>query len=430
MATAPQKILVVCSLTRDVRELLLLPNQKNYDFIFHDSKSTSLQQLVCEEGKKQDKAADILRTIDDLITTYQNESLAGVISSDDYPGITIASIVAKALKLPGPDPESVLLCQHKYYSRVAQQKYVPNAVPNFSLLDPQAMSENINPPLPFPFFIKPVKSFFSCFAKPILSLEEFHSSTNEFPSLKFLKPFNELLKKHTKLKYNSNYFIAEELLEGHQGTIEGFAFKGDFGFFGIVDSIMYPGTMSFERFVYPSSLPQNIQERMATIAEECMRGIGFDNGLFNIEFFYNPRNDTLKIIEINPRIASQFADLYEKVDGINSYEALVAIATGKKPTIKKRQGPFKLAASCVLREFENKLVLNVPDKETMQKMQEKFPSTRFEIFAHKGKRLSSELQDGQSYRYCLIHLGANNPQDLQNKLSKCIKELNFQFVKP
>ena len=41
--------------------------------------------------------------------------------------------------------------------------------------------------------------------------------------------------------------------------------------------------------------------------------------MFNIEMMYDAATDRIGIIEINPRMASQFADLYEKVDGTNSY---------------------------------------------------------------------------------------------------------------
>lgn len=422
-----KQILVVCPVSRDRRELLSLGLDHSYSYIFHNFTSDNLKKLIFEDANEPGKMDDILTIIDHLIKTYRDEKLAGVISSDDYPGAIIASILAHALKLQGPHPELVLLCQHKYYSRLAQKKYVPHAVPNFVLVDPFSLDQHADPPLPFPFFLKPVKSFLSCFATTISSHAELLVSKKNFPPAEFLEPFNMLLKKHTKLQYNSDYFIAEELLKGHQATIEGYVYQGDIHILGIVDSIMYPGTISFERFIYPSSLPQDVQERMSSIAAQCMQGIGFDNGMFNIEFFYDPIEDSLKIIEINPRIANQFADLYEKVDGFNSYDILLAIATGEKPKLKKRQGAYKLAASCVLRMFENKIAVNVPDESCIKKIQNKFPGARIEVLAHRGNRLSNELQDGKSYRYCILQLGAKDNQDLETKISQCVKEMNFQF---
>lgn len=421
-----QKILIICPCFRDRRELLAMPSSSAYSFIFHDFISDYLEEFVFDNAIDEGRDDNILNTIDQIIDTYKNDSLSGVIASDDYPGSTIASVVAKELQLPGPDPRAVLLCQHKYYSRVAQQKYVPEAVPAFSIVDPLTMKQQ-PPPLPFPFFIKPVKSYFSCNANMIKSLEDLLSLNNHVPSQAFFKPFNQLLSRYTDFKYDGHHLIAEELMTGHQCTFEGCMYHGKMYALGVVDSIMYPGTMSFKRFEYPSSLPQDVQQRMESISSRCMQGMGFDNGMFNIEFFYDADNNTLKIIEINPRMASQFADLYEKVDGTNSYQVALDIATGKPPKLQKRQGYFQVAASCALRTFEDKVVHSIPDEECIKALQQTYPYTRIEIFGKKGYPLSHELQDGKSYRYAIVNLGANSKEEMDIKLSKCISKMNIQL---
>ena len=123
---------------------------------------------------------------------------------------------------------------------------------------------------------------------------------------------------------------------------------------------MFPGTLAFSRFDYPSHLPDSVQARMGEIATTTMRGLGFDNGIFNIEMMYDVEDDRISIIEINPRMASQFADLYEKVDGTNSFAVLLDIAQGETPRFTRRQGRYAFAASCVLRSFEDYLVAAVP----------------------------------------------------------------------
>ena len=65
---------------------------------------------------------------------------------------------------------------------------------------------------------------------------------------------------------------------------------------GVVDAIYFPGSTSFQRFEYPSRLPQAIQDRMGAVAKKVMPGIGFDDGLFNIEFIYNAAADTVHIV--------------------------------------------------------------------------------------------------------------------------------------
>ena len=55
-----------------------------------------------------------------------------MISTDDYPGSALAAAIAKRLGLPGPDPAVILICQHKYLSRVAQAELVPRGRPALS----------------------------------------------------------------------------------------------------------------------------------------------------------------------------------------------------------------------------------------------------------------------------------------------------------
>ena len=169
-----------------------------------------------------------------------------------------------------------------------------------------------------------------------------------------------MLERHTGQSIGSKRLIAEGILKGAQVTVEGYAFGGKASVMGIVNSIMFPGTIAFSRFDYPSRLPEDVQAHMADIAVALMQGLGFDNGLFNIEMMYDSDTGRIAIIEINPRMASQFADLYEKVDGTSSYQVLLDIAEGRAPRFTRRQGRYTFAASCVLRAFADHRVPRHP----------------------------------------------------------------------
>jgi hypothetical protein len=45
--------------------------------------------------------------------------------------------------------------------------------------------------------------------------------------------------------------LCEDLVGGEQFTVDGFVYGNEVTILGIVDSIMYPGTMSFASFEYP-----------------------------------------------------------------------------------------------------------------------------------------------------------------------------------
>ena len=199
---------------------------------------------------------------------------------------------------------------------------------------------------------------------------------------------------------------------------------------GIVDSIMYPGTISFKRFEYPSSLSPTVKKRMEDIAGKLAAGIGFSDGIFNMEFFYDPQDDSIKIIEVNPRMASQFADMMESVNGTNTYEIQIGLSLGSEPVNKTGAGRFKYAASFVLRSFKNKKILKIPSKSGIKKIQQRFPEARIEIYGKEGAMLSDTLQDLESYRYGIINLGGSSREELFKKFNICMEHLKFEFTSP
>jgi hypothetical protein len=228
-------------------------------------------------------------------------------------------------------------------------------------------------------------------------------------------------------EFNANYLLAETLLEGVQVTLEGFVFNSKIDILGIVDSIMFAGTICFERFDYPSQLSLSIQQRMESIAKEFIHGIKLDNTLFNIEFMYHPERDEIHIIEVNSRMSSQFADLYEKVDGFSPYQILIDISLGIQPDVKKKQGKYHVASSFVLRSFKNQRVIKIPSKEELLHLRQMSPDTYINIDVNAGETLSSIIQDGKSFRFGIINMGANSKEELFKKYSECKSNLTFEF---
>jgi len=102
----------------------------------------------------------------------------------------------------------------------------------------------------------------------------------------FSRPFNQLLSRYSRLERPARDLLAEEKLGGHQVTLEGYVRGGAFRLLAITDSVMFPGTISFQRFEYPSQLSQSVQERMTDIAARFVKGAGFDQGVLNMEMFY------------------------------------------------------------------------------------------------------------------------------------------------
>ena len=425
---APDRIiLVVCPTHRDYRELPSI-TPPGIRYIFHDYASTSLEDLVSNPDRAKDLAADALDEIETILAKLSGLDIAGVITGDDYPGSALAAAIAQRLGLPGPDPAVVLLCQHKYLARVEQAKHVPQAVPTFALIDVEdgaALPDGLR----FPLFVKPVKSFFSIGAERVDSPAELRALLPHWANLdQFFQPLERMLERYAGASIGTKRLIAEDLLKGEQVTVEGFVHDGAVTIFGVVDSIMFPGTLAFSRFDYPSHLPDDVQARMGAIASTTMLGLGFDNGIFNIEMMYDAEDDRISIIEINPRMASQFADLYEKVDGTNSFAVLLDIAQGKTPRFTRRQGRYAFAASCVLRSFENYLVTAGPSERDIERLARIYPDIRVELHATAGRQLSDEFQDGKSYRYGVLNLGGRDLADVLEQFASCRRELGIELL--
>jgi len=243
----------------------------------------------------------------------------------------------------------------------------------------------------------------------------------------YTDPFDSLIEKYTHYTPVRDSFLVESYMTGYQVTLDGYVYKGAVHFLGIVDSIMFDGTICFKSFKYPTRLSRLVQQRIWDISRRYVEGIGLDNTMFNIEFIYNAQENTIKIIEINPRVSSQFADLYEKIDGVNTYSLAVSLALGQKPTYTKKIGKHRVAASFVLRTFKDYMVKKVPSIDDIKRARACFPDIRLELFAIQGKRLSYYEQDGKSFRYGLVHLGGKSKQDLQYNFERCQQILRFEF---
>jgi hypothetical protein len=160
---------------------------------------------------------------------------------------------------------------------------------------------------------------------------------------------------------------------------------------GVTDSVKYPGTNSFERFEYPSRLPAARVEELAAIAGRVLPALHFDGGFFNVEFFV-PEQGPPTIIEVNGRIASQFAPLVQALHGRSTYELMFALACGDDPGWTETE-PEGVAVSYVLRTFEDAFVASAPE-----------PEDGVEILATAGQRLSEQgANDVGSFRLAIVY---------------------------
>lgn len=365
-----------------------------------------------------------------------SEQPEGAVGFDDYPASLLASAIGERMGLPGPSLRSALLCSHKAWCRLIQRQTVPRSTPRFQIIDPRRAYRPGDLKLRFPFWLKPVKSSMSYLGFRIRSLAEFQRACalarRHLP--RYVAAFDELVGMSEitpppgGVGVGAGWLIAEQLIGGRQCTLEGFSHRGRITTLAVVDSIRLPNRVSFKRFDYPSRATTAEQAEMSRIATVMMRRVGFDDGLFNVEFFLDQTRTAPVIIEINPRFSPQFSDLYQKVDGALSHQYVVELAAGLAPSIMKRKGRHKLAASCVLRVPDDRIVRRAPSDADIARLQEAVPDAHAYLTAKSGDRLSELVQDMFTYRYGLVHLGAANRRELRDNLNRAMKLLPYDLA--
>ncbi len=423
-AATRSRILVVCPTDWERTAVATPALQAQYEFFF------CCEELYDAIGLWRALHFNVQRYLDRLIAEYRPRGISGILGTGDYPGCMFGAYLANGLGLPAPRARDTVLLSHKYYSRQVQRQLVPEATPDFEILDPLIVREPRR--LRYPFFIKPVKGTMSIRAQLVHDRAELghalrFSAPEALRAWILLRPFAQLLASYQDRAIPARCFIAEAPLRGVQVTVDGFVQNGRVTIMGIVDSIMYPGTSSFQRFEYPSALPAAVQQRMNDVTTRLMGGSGFDHSCFNVELFYDKTRDLVSIIEINPRMSYQFSDLFQRVDGLSSFSVQLALATGQPVHWLAGCGPEKFAASFVLRRFSDARVVAVPNSAQLDEVAQRFPGTQVKVLCSAGERLSEHDQDVGSYRYCIINMAAPEREILHARFAAAEQILQFRF---
>ena len=77
----------------------------------------------------------------------------------------------------------------------------------------------------------------------------------------------------------------------------------------------------------PQTLPDVVYQRMRTAAIDILRAVGVDCGGSNVQFAYNPANDQIRVIEMNPRVSRSSA-LASKATGFPIARCATRLAVG------------------------------------------------------------------------------------------------------
>ncbi len=406
-----------------------LKSLKNFDeYNFHG--------LIPPEEAEDAESYDLpgmMGELEDKLNKF-NGSVDAIVTYIDFPISMMTPILREKHNLPRPTLESIMMCQHKYWSRVVQKEVVPDCIPQFAAINPFADDPLDGVNIKFPFWLKPIKSVGSYLGFRIKNKKEFYRAIQVIREHigRMAEPFNEIMVNvdmpdHIR-RVDGFYCIAEQLIGGRQCTLEGYMFHGKINIHGVVDSIRHRNKSTFLHYDYPSRLPKKVQQRMTDISEKVLTHTGYDNHPFNIEFFWNQSTDKIWLLEINTRISQSHSDLFEKVDGASNHQITVEVGMDRDPRFPYRKGEFNRASKFFYRKWEDAIVTRIPTAEELQAIEKEIPGVLIDIKVHEGLRLHDMFeQDSYSYDLAWIFVGANNYRDLHRKYHACVEKLKFEF---
>lgn len=407
------------------RILRELPDAEQY--CFHAL--LSIEELQCGEEiplrELRDKAIAHLAAFDG--------SIDAIMGFWDFPVSSLVPILCQRFgQLSCASLEAVIKSEHKYWSRLEQQKVI-DEYPRFGLVDPE---HDTDPPpgVSYPMWLKPVKSFSSDLAFAVSDQQEFRDALAKIREGigRIGAPF-EVVLEHLDLppeiaEVGGQVCLAEESIDGRQLTLEGYRYQGQTHALGVVDSVTHDESPSFVRFQYPASVPDRLTERMVDISDRILRQVELDSTTFNIEFFWDEATDALRVLEVNPRHSQSHAELFAQVDGAPNHLAMLRLALGRDPQLPHRQGPYRVAAKWFLRHWNDGVIRRHPTEQEIEDIQRDIPGTTVDVIAYKGDRLSELVdQDSYSYKIANIYLGADDEDELTDKYERCVQALPFEI---
>ena len=378
----------------------------------------------------------LLEEADEQLDAF-GDSVDAIVTWWDFPSTGLLPVLSELWDLPGPDLRSIVALEHKFWSRLEQRAVAGDHVPPFTVFDPfadDALDHVGRQGVPYPFWVKPVKSVGSYLGFRIDGPDDFAVAMEKIRAeiTQFGDPFQRVMDRvdvpPTVRSAGAHACVAEGIIGGWQATVEGYVSHGVVECYGIIDSLRQPGSSTFRGYRYPSQLPLPIRRNMMQLSEDVVRKVGLDHSCFNVEFFYDEAEGHLWLLEVNTRLSQSHCDLFAKVDGASNQRAMLDVAEGRRPRMPHRKGSHGAAGKLYLRADEDGGVRRVPDEADVRKVAERFPGTRVSIEVAPGQRLS-ELNVQETYSYELGHVfvGADDPEQLDERFDEIARMLQIDI---
>lgn len=364
---------------------------------------------------------DMRRYVDGLARKASARGWQAVTSNHEQFGALAAALLAERMGWPGTPVNAILACQHKLFARQVLQRVAPEANVGFQLMEAE-YGDPVPAGLRYPLFVKPVKAAFSVLARRVDDEAQLHRHTRFgawelWVIRRLVEPFDQMVRERLGAEVPSAHrMLLEEPVQAEQFNLDGYVFNGEAHAVGVVDAIMFPGTQAFMRHQLPTRLPAAVQARALDVARRFLQAVGFTHGLFNMEFFYDVASDRLSVIEFNPRMASQYSDLYLRVLGVDLHALALALAHGRDPASVPRQIPTAgAAASFVYRSFDPADTVHLPGAGQSRAFHRAYPDALLFAYPKSAGSIARDHKWLGSYRYGITHLGGKDFDELRQR---------------
>ncbi|MFJ6438382.1 acetyl-CoA carboxylase biotin carboxylase subunit family protein [Streptomyces sp. NPDC091416] len=408
----------------NLRTLEAVPNADEY----------RLHQLFSiEELQEEAITVDGLMSRARAVLDSHEGSIDAIVGYWDFPVSTLVPMLSREYGTTSTSLASVVKCEHKYWSRLEQQKVIDEH-PRFGMVDLESSDPQPPEGVSFPMWLKPALSYSSELAFGVNDMTEFRSAVTEIRGgiARVGEPFEAVLDlvelPPEMAGVGGRVCLAEETMTGIQVAVEGYVHDGEVTVYGVLDSINYPNSSSFLRHQYPSTLPAPVIQQLHDVSARTMRQIGMESATFSIEYFYDPKTGGISLLEINPRHSQSHAELFEFVDGVANHHRMFSLALGRDPALQPGLGDYQVSAKWYYRWFGEGRVHQVPTADEIAAIEREIPGVRIDMVPAEGQRLSTVGgQDSYSYEIAHIFTGGKDEGDLRHKFDRCIAALGLTF---
>lgn len=351
----------------------------------------------------------------------------------DFPVSMMVPILCDRYGLPSKPLASVVRCEHKYWSRIEQQKVI-DEYPGFDLIDVHDPSAKLPVHMTYPAWLKPIKSFSSEGAHRVdneSELQEALAEERDAPE-RIGGAFDDVLEMLDLpaeiADIPGGAYMVEEAAQGQQYTLEGYSWGDEVEIIGLVDSFNYDNAPSFLKYQYPSTLPEPVQQYIHNVSRRIISAVGLTNSTFNIEYFWDASAERLRLLEINSRHSQSHAQMFHWVDGQPNHAVMLDLALGREPQMPRRHGKHAIAAKWMLRHFQDGVVRSVPTADEVKAIEQHYDNVDIEVVVEEGARLSdADTEDSYSFTLAEIFVAGETEQQLREIYDACCDALAIEI---